>query len=189
MSIEIIYETHSLTTDNEAGIATGWLPGELSEEGRRLAVELGRRRCPDHVDAVLVSDLARAVETARLAFGSTSLPIHLDRRLRECNYGELNGMPVARLAAERAEHIDLPWPGGRSYRQVVHQTRDLLRELAASRDGQRLLLIAHSANKWALDSLLEGHTLTELLSTPFRWQRGWHYTLPTAWTGCRAEAQ
>ena len=27
MSVEIIYETHSISTDNEAGIATGWLPG------------------------------------------------------------------------------------------------------------------------------------------------------------------
>lgn len=27
MTVEIVYETHSTTTDNEAGIATGWLPG------------------------------------------------------------------------------------------------------------------------------------------------------------------
>jgi hypothetical protein len=34
MTVEIVYETHSVTTDNEAGIATGWLPGQLSDEGR-----------------------------------------------------------------------------------------------------------------------------------------------------------
>lgn len=183
MSIEISYETHSLTADNEAGIATGWLPGRLSEEGRRLAVELGKRPRADQLDAVVASDLARAVETARLAFGGTGIPIHLDRRLRECNYGELNGMPIARLRAEQAQHVDLPWPGGQSYRAVVSQTRDLLRDLAATRDGERLLLIGHSSNKWALDCLLDGHTLTELVTTPFAWQPGWHYTLPTAWTG------
>jgi hypothetical protein len=26
--IELVYETHSTTEDNEAGRATGWLPGE-----------------------------------------------------------------------------------------------------------------------------------------------------------------
>ena len=31
--IELVFETHSLSTDNERGIATGWLPGELSEHG------------------------------------------------------------------------------------------------------------------------------------------------------------
>ncbi len=44
MTVEIIYETHSITTDNEAGIATGWLPGRLSEQGLQQARELGERR-------------------------------------------------------------------------------------------------------------------------------------------------
>lgn len=36
MSVEIIYETHSMTTDNEAGIATGGLPGScLSKRDSR----------------------------------------------------------------------------------------------------------------------------------------------------------
>lgn len=30
MAVELVYETHSITTDNEAGIATGWLPRRLS---------------------------------------------------------------------------------------------------------------------------------------------------------------
>jgi broad specificity phosphatase PhoE len=81
MSVEIIYETHSVTTDNEAGIATGWLPGRLSEQGRSLAVELGRRRRDDGLAAVFVSDLTRAVDTAHLAFGGTGIPIHQDPRL------------------------------------------------------------------------------------------------------------
>jgi broad specificity phosphatase PhoE len=183
MSVEIIYETHSVTTDNEAGIATGWLPGQLSEQGRRLAVELGRRRRDDGLAAVLVSDLTRAVDTAHLAFGGTGIPIHQDRRLRECDYGQLNGMPTARLQAERLQHLDTPWPGGQSYQQVVDQTRDLLRELAADWDGTRLLVIAHSANRWALDCLLSGTELADLVVAPFAWQEGWHYTLPTGWTG------
>jgi 2,3-bisphosphoglycerate-dependent phosphoglycerate mutase len=33
MSVQIVFETHSISTDNERGIATGWLPGRLSEAG------------------------------------------------------------------------------------------------------------------------------------------------------------
>ena len=29
MTLVLVYETHATTTDNEAGIATGWLPGLL----------------------------------------------------------------------------------------------------------------------------------------------------------------
>jgi alpha-ribazole phosphatase/probable phosphoglycerate mutase len=183
MSVEIVYETHSLTTDNEAGIATGWLPGRLSAHGSRLAAELGARRREDNFAAVFVSDLRRAVETAEIAFAGSTVPVLQDARLRECNYGSLNGMPVARLAAARLAHIDTPFPEGQSYRQVVAQMADFLRDLARRRDGNRVLLISHSVNKWSLDCLLGGKRLEDLVCAPFEWQDGWRYTLPGGWAG------
>ncbi|TQF06057.1 histidine phosphatase family protein [Kitasatospora acidiphila] len=116
MAVEIVYETHSTTVDNEAGIATGWLPGRLSALGRRQAAELGERRRTGGFAAVFTSDLDRAVETARIAFPDGQPPLHQDVRLRECNYGDLNGTPVARIAAQRTRRIDDPFPGGQSYR-------------------------------------------------------------------------
>jgi broad specificity phosphatase PhoE len=182
MAVEIIYETHQISTDNEAGIATGWLPGRLSAKGRKLARELGQRRRDDELVAIFSSDLRRAVETAELAFGGQGVPIIQDARLRECNYGALNGMPVTRLAVERPRHIVVPYPSGQSYQDVVAATGDFLRDLADSWDGSTLLIIAHSANKWALDVLLNGATLEDLVKAPFAWQEGWSYTLPTGWT-------
>ncbi len=186
MTIEIIYETHSTTIDNETGIATGWLPGQLSREGRRQAQQLGLRRRDQNIAAVFVSDLQRAVETAEIAFASSGIPIYRDARLRECNYGALNGMPVARLASQRRRHIDRPYPDGQSYRQVVAQTRAFLADLAANWDGSRVVVIAHSANRWALDHLLTGAALEDLVDAPFGWQEGWRYVLPTGWTGTEA---
>ena len=183
MATDIVYETHSITTDNEAGFATGWLPGRLSENGRRLARELGERYRQAAIAAVFVSDLARAVETAEIAFADSGMPIFRDARLRECNYGALNGMPVARLVAERSRHIDEPYPEGESYRRVVDRTRDFLRDLADRWDGCVVVVIAHSANRWALDHLLSGVALEDLVDAPFAWQAGWRYTLPTGWTG------
>ncbi|GIH77763.1 histidine phosphatase family protein [Planobispora longispora] len=183
MAVTIVYETHSITTDNEAGTATGWLPGELSPRGRELARSLGERRRDDGLAAVFTSDLRRAVQTAEIAFPGGEIPIRRDARLRECDYGEWNGMPVARLAAERSARVDEPWPGGQSYRQVVEQTRDFLRDLAAGWDGRRVLVIAHSANRWALDHLLGGEPLEKLVDAPFAWREGWTYTLPDGWDG------
>ncbi|MGW5344391.1 histidine phosphatase family protein [Streptomyces sp. HUAS TT3] len=178
MAVDIVFETHSLTEDNERGIATGRLPGRLSPAGRRLAAELGARRRDDGLAAVFVSDLHRAVETARIAFAGSPVPVHRDPRLRECDYGALNGRPVADLAGRRSRHIATPFPGGQSYRQVIAATADFLRDLAASRDGQRVLLISHSANKWALDCLLLGASIEDLVDAPFGWREGWYYRLP-----------
>ena len=112
MSIEIVFETHSMTEDNEAGRATGWLPGRLSEHGRAQARELGRRRAHGGIAAVFCSDLRRAVQTAELAFDGSGVPVLHDWRLRECDYGELNGMPATEMHAGRRDHLDVPYPAG-----------------------------------------------------------------------------
>jgi broad specificity phosphatase PhoE len=174
--VQLVFETHALTTDNERGVATGWLGGALSPQGRALAVELGTRRRDDGIDQVLCSDLPRAVETAEIAFGGTSIPVRLDWRLREIDYGELNGAPADVVARERLRRVDVPFPGGESYRNATGRMRSLLDELATGRHGHRLLLIGHTATRWALDHLLDGKPLEELVVAPFDWREGWEYS-------------
>ncbi len=183
MTIDIIYETHSISEDNERGIATGWLDGRLSERGRLLALELGKRRRHDHTQVVFTSDLGRAVETAEIAFAGIDMPIIKDTRLRECNYGRLNGAPVVKLDAERLQHIDTPFPDGESYRDVVRRMSAFLADLSRDWEGARVLLIGHSATRWALENMLNGVPLENLVSAPFQWREGWSYKLPPGWTG------
>lgn len=114
-----------------------------------------------------------------ISAGDTGIPIRLDARLRECDYGALNGMPVERLAALRRRHIETPFPGGQSYREVVDRSRSFLRDLIAAGDGRTVLVIAHSANKWALDHPLGGKRLEDLVDAPFDRQEGWRYLVPS----------
>jgi len=126
---------------------------------------------------VYTSDLGRALETAELAFGGSEVPVQVDARLRECDYGELNGHPVAEIDAERLRRIEEPFPGGESYRDVIARTRSFLDDVRARHQGERVLAIAHSANRWALQHLLEGTPLEELIAAPFDWQPGWEFRL------------
>jgi broad specificity phosphatase PhoE len=178
VSVRLVYETHAITTDNEAGIATGWLPGTLSAAGRVAARELGERRRDDGIDAIYVSDLQRAIDTVEIAFAGSSIWVVVDARLRECNYGELNGAPVARLDRERLAHATEAWPGGESYEDVVRRTEALIRDIRAAHDGNRVLLVAHSANRWALQHLLLGVPLEDTIAAPFDWQPGWEFEVP-----------
>ncbi|MEV0586488.1 hypothetical protein [Nonomuraea sp. NPDC050310] len=41
-----------------------------------------------------------------------------------------------------------------------------------------LLVIAHSANRWALQHLLNGIPLEDLVNAPFTWQPGWTFHFP-----------
>jgi broad specificity phosphatase PhoE len=176
--MEIVFETHSLTVDNELGVATGWQGGELSSEGRRLAAELGERYRDSPPSAVFTSDLKRAVETAEIAFGATTIPIHVDRRLRECDYGEMTGMSVDRHAAERPHRVGTPFPGAESYLHVVERVRGFLTDVAQNSHHRSVVVIGHTATKWAFDYLILGVPLESSLAGPFEWRPGWRYTLP-----------
>jgi broad specificity phosphatase PhoE len=175
--VHVVFETHSTSVDNERGIATGWLGGELSAAGREQAAALGRRRRDDALDLVATSDLNRAVETARIAFAGSPVAVRVDWRLRECDYGSMNGMPRATLDAERAPHLDEPWPGGESWRQAVARVTEFLDELRGRHEGRRVLLIGHVATRWALDHVVDALPLEALVEAPFAWREGWEYEL------------
>lgn len=175
--IEIVFETHSWSADNERGIASGWLPGKLSERGRGLARELGQRRRDDGIEAVLASDLRRAVETAELAFAGSRMPVLLDWRLRECDYGALNGTPASELHVARSRYLDAPYPGGESWRQAVARVDWFLHDLSLRWEGDRVLVIGHVATRWGLDHLINGVPLQRLIEANFAWQEGWEYQL------------
>jgi broad specificity phosphatase PhoE/GNAT superfamily N-acetyltransferase len=175
--VQVVYETHATTLDNENGIATGWLPGELSSAGHENARELGRRRRDDGLDVVLTSDLARAVQTVDIAFAGADVPVVRDPRLREVNYGDLNGAPVDVVHRERRDRVDTPFPGGQSYRETTAAMSELLDELLHDRAGQRVLLVGHVATRVALDHLLTGRPLQAAVSRPFAWREGWTYEL------------
>src|SRR5437773_2715181 len=156
MPTEIVFETHSWSEDNDRGIATGWLPGRLSARGRVLAAELGRRRRNDGIAAVFTSDLRRAVETAEVAFEGTTIPILHDWRLRECDYGDCNGMPRQELYGRHSRYLDEPYPGGESWRQAVHRVAGFLHDLPSRWNNKRVVVVGHVATRWALDHFLQG---------------------------------
>ncbi len=177
MNVELVYESHSLTEDNERGHATGWLDGRLSETGRLLAAELGERRRNDGIDAVFVSDLGRAVETAEIALGGTEIPIFRESRLRECNYGSLNGAALTRLDAEGPQGLDNRYPNGESWRQAVARVNGFLAELVRARSGERVLVIGHMSAWYALECIAREAPLDEVFAIPMKWREGWFYAL------------
>jgi len=78
------------------------------------------------------------------------------------------------LEAEQSRRVDEPYAGGESYRDVVNRMRGFLDDLQPGYDGGRIVVIGHSATRWALDHLLCGRPLEDVVG-PFDWQEGWEY--------------
>jgi 2,3-bisphosphoglycerate-dependent phosphoglycerate mutase len=174
---EVVFETHSLSVDNDAGIASGWNHSHLSAAGRALAEELGERRNGDGIAVVLCSDLRRAVETTEVAFAGRSISVLHDWRLRECNYGQGNGTAAAELHLDKAAHLDQPYDGGESWRQAVGRCASVLGDISQYWAGKRVLVIGHVATRWALDHVVDGVPLERLITSNFDWRPGWEYQL------------
>jgi broad specificity phosphatase PhoE len=177
MATTVVFETHQISEDNEAGLASGWTHGPLSARGRELARELGTRRRDDGIDTVFASDLHRALETAVLAFDGAPIPILLDWRLRECDYGTLTRHPAADVHGGREQYLDTRYPGGESWREAVARVGRFLEDLPTRWDEKRVLVIGHVATRWGLDHFLNNVPLEALATEEFRWQEGWEYVL------------
>jgi broad specificity phosphatase PhoE len=174
--MKVYYATHSTTTDNEAAIASGWNDVELSVVGKRQAEEVRRRFDSVPLDLVCVSDLGRAVDTARIAFdGARSVLV--DARLREINYGDLNGAPRSEVDKLRIPSIYKPFPGGESYEEAIARTADFYRELLREDPDRMVLVIGHGVTHLTLRRLTSCRPIRELLEEPFVWQPVWEYDL------------
>ena len=168
----VFFECHATSLDNEGGLASGHFDVGLSELGRRQARELGKRYGDRKLSAVYTSDLKRAMDTAALAF---ELPAISDARLRECDYGTWTRCRVEQMEAARLEFIDRPFPEGESYPDVVVRVGKFLEDLP--RDSPEVLIIGHRATWYALEHLLRGRDLRDVIAAPWKWQPGWAYEL------------
>ena len=177
MAVDVVFETHPTTVDNESGRATGWLPGRLSAAGEEQARMMGIRRRDDRLAAIVSSDLRRARQTVEIAFPDEEIPTLFDWRLRECDYGARNGGPVEDL--DREAHVDVPYPTGESWREAIERVGEALEDVCSRWEGSRVLLVGHTSTRWALDHLVLGRSVEDLVAAPFAWQGGWEYRIET----------
>ncbi len=123
--MKIYFVAHSTSKDNEAELASGWNNVELSELGIKQSKELGDRFKDIKIDLICYSDLKRAVDTAKIAFGD-KLPIIIDKRLRELNYGDFTAKSSKIVSSMKYEAIKKPFPSGESYEQAMVRLHEFL---------------------------------------------------------------
>jgi 2,3-bisphosphoglycerate-dependent phosphoglycerate mutase len=171
----VVFESHSTSRDNEAGLASGWFDIDLSPTGEQQARALGERRQNDDLAAVWCSDLRRSFRTAEIAFGERGLPIIRDGRLRECNYGDFTRHPAAEIEERRGAHVATPFPNGESYEQVAVRVSAWLAEATTTFASRTVLVIGHRATFYALEYLLRNIPLQQAVTASWKWQPGWTY--------------
>lgn len=177
METKVIYFVHGTTFDNINGKCSGWKQVELTDLGKERAIKLGEIRKNTHFDIIFTSDLIRAIDSANLAFPNIK---HVqDARLRECNYGDLDGKDKSLVIYE--EHVEEPFPNGESLKDVERRVHDFIQFLKKNYQGKTIGIVAHRAPQLAFEVLTKNISWEETNKNDWRkkkaWQPGWEYII------------
>jgi broad specificity phosphatase PhoE len=94
----IVFARHGQTAPNRDGLVLGRADPELTDEGRRQAELLAAALAEEPVARVLASPLLRARETAEAIGAACGVPVAVDERLVEIDWGVWEGRPAGSLA-------------------------------------------------------------------------------------------
>lgn len=141
---------HGQTQANAEHRYLGSLDAELNETGRLQAQALALQM-PPSLDAIVVSPLLRARQTAEILNEKLQLPLHINDSFRERNVGVFEGLTQAEARHLHpdlwAQNITRHWatapPNGETIAAVVARVHQGLVQLVEAHGTDHLLLVAH----------------------------------------------
>jgi broad specificity phosphatase PhoE len=142
---------HAQTVWNQEKRIQGQSDSPLSEQGQRQAAAWGHDLKQISWSRILASDSGRALATAERINASLKVPLAIDSRLKEQNWGQWEGKTVRQIEAEAPQLLDQQikagWdfcpPRGESRHRVLTRCQAALQEAAERYAGQILLVVTH----------------------------------------------
>ncbi len=137
METTIILVRHGETVDNARQIMQGQTQGELNERGREQARQVAERLAGEKLDAIVASDLHRAIQTAEIIAVPHGLPVQTTPLLRERDWGGFTGRYIPELKGE-------VWPDDiESEEALLERARQFLIYLTTTYLGKRVVAVGH----------------------------------------------
>lgn len=140
----------------------------MTPRGFRQAERLATWAKGAGLAAVWTSTLSRARLTGQDSATAAGVPLRVDARLRELDFGDGEGLTSGEMAdrfpadlrAFRADPVAGHLPGGEEPAAAARRFTACLRDIAAAHSGERVLVVAHST--------VIRLALCELLGVPLR---------------------
>lgn len=137
METTIILVRHGETVDNARQIMQGQTQGELNDKGRDQARQVAERLACEQLDAVVASDLHRAIQTAEIIAALHGMTVQTTPLLRERDWGGFTGRFIPELKGE-------VWPEDiESEEALLERARHFLIYITATYPGKRVVAVGH----------------------------------------------
>ena len=156
METKIFLVRHGETIDNVRQIMQGQTQGDLTERGREQAQQVAERLAQEHLDAVIASDLRRAIQTAEIIAAPHGLSVIQTPLLRERDWGGFTGRFIPDLKGE-------VWPDDiESEEELLSRARTLLLYITTTFPGKRVVAVGHGIINKAILAVYAGCTMREV---------------------------
>jgi glucosyl-3-phosphoglycerate phosphatase len=149
----LIIWRHGLTDSNASSRVQGQLDTPLNGVGRAQAATAAAALADWHPDAVVSSDLSRAVDTAAALAALTGLPVSYDPRLRERHFGVWQGLLLSEIESRypaecAAWRAGSPSPGCavESLDDMGKRVGEAFQEAADSVPGGTIVVVTHGGS-------------------------------------------
>ena len=156
METTIFLVRHGETVDNARQIMQGQTQGELNQRGREQAEQVSRRLASEPLDAIVASDLHRAIQTAEVIAEPHGLPVVTTPLLRERDWGSFTGRFIPDLRNE-------VWPDDiESEEALLERARSFLINMTATYPGRRVVAVGHGIINKAVLAVYAQCTMREV---------------------------
>jgi broad specificity phosphatase PhoE len=146
----LLLARHGETDWNRDRRVQGHSDQPLNETGRAQSHALADELEDLPVDAVYSSDLARALETARIVADRLGLPVTPLHDLREKNFGTWEGLTDEEVFRRFPEARSGHWGDGETPDELSERVLRALRRIAAEHPDGHVLVVAHGGPLRAL---------------------------------------
>jgi probable phosphoglycerate mutase len=148
---ELVLIRHGETDMNRELRFQGQVNVGLNATGHEQARRLAARMAGEQADAVYVSDLLRARQTAEPIAGELALAPVPESGLREQHFGRVDGMRVDDIQREHPEawagwlrfEEDFAMPEGESTRAFHARVMDAVQRVVAAHLGKTVVIVTH----------------------------------------------
>lgn len=135
---------HGETAWNVENKVSGRTDIPLSARGLEQAQKLAESAKGKGIDVILCSPLLRARQTAQAVSDAIGVPIEIDDRLIELDFGIFEGGPRSDPDFKRVRgQMPTRYPGGESAFDLAHRVYSLLEDVKRNYAGKTVLLVCH----------------------------------------------
>ena len=135
---------HGETQWNVDNRISGRTDVPLTDRGLQQAKLLAQNAMGKGIEVIIASPLLRARQTAQAVSDAIGVPIQIDQRLIELDFGIFEGGSRSDPDFQRTRgQMPTRYPGGESAFMLAHRVYSCLEDVKRDYDGKTVLLVCH----------------------------------------------